>query len=204
MYNLLIVFLHNMVAPAPITCCASLHLHPLQERAELKRRRALEEAAAAARRNRLVVTIDLLGRKVLLPADQDTGGADSAGVAGGAGGSSSIQLGSSGAGGGGAAAAAGGASKGQKEGGSGTAGGEAAGDAQVRGCWGMILVADSSCLLIGAMHIKRSPTATTTRDFSSGLPPGTDKYVLKLNGRIHHCCLCSRAPPLHQQRWPRR
>lgn len=187
--------------PPLLTTCSACHFScAIQERAELKRRRALEEAAAAARRNRLVVTIDLLGRKVLLPADQDTGGADSAA----AGGSSSIQLGSSGAEGSGAAAAAGGASKGQKEGGSGTAGGEAAGDAQVRGCWGMILVADSSCLLIGAMHNKRSPTATTTRDFSPGLPPGTDKYVLKLNGRIHHCCLCSRAPPLHQQRWRRR
>ncbi|WIA31837.1 hypothetical protein OEZ86_002704 [Tetradesmus obliquus] len=42
-----------------------------EERAELKRRAEAEEAAAAARRNRVVVTLDLLGRKVLMTEGPD-------------------------------------------------------------------------------------------------------------------------------------
>ncbi|KAF6256730.1 hypothetical protein COO60DRAFT_84811 [Scenedesmus sp. NREL 46B-D3] len=42
-----------------------------EERAELKRRAEAEEAAAAARRNRVTVTLDLLGRKVLMAEGPD-------------------------------------------------------------------------------------------------------------------------------------
>lgn len=60
----------------------------VQERAELRRRAQLEEEASAARRNKVTVTLDLLGRKVVV-ADAPDGPA--AGAAGSSG--SSFQLG---------------------------------------------------------------------------------------------------------------
>jgi hypothetical protein len=56
-----------------------------QERAELRRRAQLEEEAAAARRNKVTVTLDLLGRKVVVadsPDVQQPGGTGAAGSSG--------------------------------------------------------------------------------------------------------------------------
>jgi hypothetical protein len=63
----------------------------LQERVELRRRAQLEEEAAAARRNKVTVTLDLLGRKVVVADGPDVPQPGGTGAGGSSG--SSFELG---------------------------------------------------------------------------------------------------------------